>query len=243
MKKLISICLILVSMVLASQAQLNKVAVISVYGSRNLSDNPLETKLYEAIMKDSSFNLNPIVTKFDVTIREKFVPQFPFPFLTKEEVVNAPGYKDLANVTKYMKEDWRFTAAKDYVPIASFGIIDDTEAIKKSFELLPADVEGVMVCFIEFNIYDAVGVGGMSSKKVYAYVNTKIFNRDGKMIFKLKERASSSKGVMAVGGIITDIKKVMPMVTDAADRLFEDMQEKLPKSLAKMAKRIDKVGK
>lgn len=72
-------------------------------------------------------------------------------------------------------------------------LADDEKAILKSFELFPS-VDGVMIANIDFNLYDAIGFGGISSKKGYAYVNIKIFDKQGKRIFKLKERASSSDG-------------------------------------------------
>ena len=235
--------LILLFVCTAASAQLNKAAMISVFGDRNLSDDPLETKVYEAIMKDTAFNLAPIVNKFDKAIREKFAPQFPFPFLSKEEVVGAAGYSDLVQLTRWAKESWYTTPADKYVSIAAFGIADDTEAIKKSFEIVQNGVDGVMIAFINFNIYSAGGFGPLAKKKVYAYVNLKIFNKEGKRIFKLKEKASSDEGVLSVAGIITDLGKVLPMINSAADNLLKDMEEKLPKSLAKMAKSMDKYNK
>lgn len=223
-----------------ASAQVDKAALISVFGDRNLSDNPMDTKIYEILMKDSSFNLAPIVNNFDKTIRDKFLPQFPFPFLSKEEVVGATGYGDLQELTKWGQSSWYTTAAEGYIPIAAYGIADDTEAIVKSFEVVQQGVNGVMVAYVNFNIYDAGGVGPMARKKVYAYVNLKIFDNEGKRIFKLKERASSDKGVIAVGGIITDIDKVMPMIESAASNLLDDMEKKLPKSLNKMAKKMSK---
>ncbi|MEO7990565.1 MAG: hypothetical protein ABI663_13550 [Chryseolinea sp.] len=226
-----------------ASAQINKAALISVFGDRNLSDNPLDTKIYEAIMKDTAFNLTPIVNKFDKTIREKFLPQFPFPFLAKDEVVKAQGYAELKELTRWAKDNWYSTPADSYVPIAAFGVADDTDAIKKSFEVVQQGVDGVMIAYVSFNIYDAGGFGPMAKKKVYAYVNLKIFNKEGKRIFKLKERASSDEGVLAVGGIITDFGKLKPMIASAADNLLKDMEDKLAKSLAKMTKQMDKYNK
>jgi len=223
-----------------ASAQINKGAIISVFGDRNLSDNPLDTKIYEKLMKDTAFNLTPIVNKFDKAIREKFIPQFPFSFLSKDEVINAPGYADLKNLTRWAKDTWYTTPADGYVPIAAFGITDDTDAIKKSFEVVQNGVDGVMIAYVNFNIYDGGGFGPMAKKKIYAYVNLKIFNKDGKRIFKLKERASSDEGVLAVGGIITDLGKLKPMIESSANNLLKDMDSKLAKSLAKMAKQMDK---
>jgi hypothetical protein len=237
--KLLKLLFLLMVCTTAS-GQINKGALISVFGDRNLSDNPLDTKIYEALMKDTAFNLNPIVNKFDKAIREKFLPQFPFPFLSKDEVVNAAGYADLKNLTRWAKDTWYTTAAAGYVPIAAYGVADDTDAIKKSFEVVQNGVDGVMIAYVSFNIYDGGGFGPMAKKKIYAYVNIKIFNKDGKRIFKLKERASSDEGVLAVGGFITDFGKLKPMIESSAANLLKDMDTKLPKSLAKMAKAMDK---
>src|SRR5690349_11360478 len=106
---------------ITASAQISKGAVISVFGDRNLSDDPMETKIYEKLMKDTAFNLVPIVNKFDKTIREKFLPQFPFPFVTKDEVVKAQGYPELKDLTRWAKDPWYTSPADNYVSIAAFG--------------------------------------------------------------------------------------------------------------------------
>lgn len=238
MKKKLLVVLVALCSVFAAEAQVKKAAVISVFGSRNLSDNPMETKMYEAIMKDSSFNLVPIVNEFDKVLTEAFLPEFPFPFEKKENVVTNDKYKGLVFHTRYAKENWTTTSAEDYIPIAAFGVADDNEAIKKSFEFL--DVDAVMIVYINFEVYDAGGIGPLAKKKVYANVNVKLFDKDAKRIFKLKERATSKTGVLAVGGIITDVKEVMTMVQESSDQLIIDMKKTLPKKLAKMAKKLAK---
>ena len=227
----------------ASIAQLNKVAIISVWGDKNLSDNPMDTKMYEKLMKDTSFNISSIVYQFDELMRNDVIPQFPFPFMPKEEVVATEGYQDLIELSTYKHgvNTYYIVPAKDYVPLAAFGVgLQDDEAILKSFELLPDDIDGVMIAYINFNMVDAGGVGPYSAKKVQAYCNIKIFNKAGKRIFKLKESAPSDKKVSAVGGIITEPKKITPLVLQASDNLFADIKKTLPKKLAKMAKKIDK---
>ncbi len=242
MKKNLLLAVLICTAYTWSSAQIQKAGLISVFGSRNLSDNPMDTKIYIALMKDSSFNLTPVVNKFDQLIREKFLSQFPFPFIPKDEVVKANGYQDLKALTQWAKDNYSTTPAEGYVPMAAFGIINDMDAIKKSFEIIPG-IDGVMIAYIDFTIYNSGGIGPLAKKKIYAYVNLKIFNKDGKRIFKLRERATSDDGVMAVAGIITDVKKLMPMIESASNNLFADMLEKLPKSLAKMTKQMDKYNK
>lgn len=236
--------------VAAAEAQIKKCAVISIFGNRNLSDDPIDTKLYEALLKDSSFDISGTVNEYAVLIEKEFLPQFPFPFKPKEEVVTNEGYKALDSIVTYKsyiwedsKFDWAnpLIPADDYINIAALGIVTDKRAIKRAFEVFP-DIDAVLIAYIDFNVYDAVGFGGISSKKVYAYANMKVFNSDGKRIFKLKERASSKKGVTAVGGIVLDPKKLKPMIFDSAEQLFAEMKAKMPKKLGKMAKKIDKMA-
>ncbi len=223
-----------------SEAQIKKAALISVFGSRNLSDNPMDTKLYEKILKDSSFNLVPVVEKFEAVIRENFLPQFPFAFVSKDEVLSHPEYRSLEKLTRWAGDNIYTTPAKGYIPIAAYGIADDEEAIKKSFDYLPADVDAVMIAYIDFSLYDEVGIGGFSKKKVRAHVNLKLFDRTVKRIFKLKENANSDTGLAAYGGFVLETQKIMPMIESASKNLFDDMKEKLPKSLNKMAKKLSK---
>jgi hypothetical protein len=238
MKKLTLVTVLMLCIAATSMGQVHKAALISVFGSRNLSGDPLETKLYMEIMKDSSFNLVPVVNKFEELIRTKFLPEFPFPFMSKEEVVTTPGYQDLVKYTRWASDNCFTTPADYYVPIAAFGIADDEKAINKAFEILPGDVDVVMIAYLNFQLYDAVGVGGLTNKKVHAYVNLKLFDRKLDRVFKLKEGANSDKGMAAYGGFVLQLEKVMPLIENASENLFEDMKEKLPKSLKKMTKKL-----
>lgn len=234
----------------SAQAQLKKVALISVYGNRALSDNPLEKAMNEKLLNDTSFNLAPFVERFCGIINDDLLKEFPFPFVPKEEVINSPGYKDLAKFTGYTASGSGYdliegkvplyNVAAGYIPIASFGIVDDVKAIKKAFEILPPDVDGVMIAYMSFQLVDQAGAFGITIKKVQAYANIKIFNRDGKRIFKLKDWESSKGGITAVGGFVVETKKLMPHIQDASDNLFASMKKKMIKSLAKLAKKIEK---
>ena len=251
MKKSI-LLLLFAFLVLSSNAQINKGALISVFGNRNLSDDPMDTKLYQALLKDSSFDISGTVNQFEALIQTEFINKFTFGFKPKNEIVTNEGYLALDSIVTYKSHIWEtnetmktfswtnpLVPADGYINIAALGIVTDKRAIKKAFEIFP-DVDVVMIAYIDFNLYDAVGFGGISSKKVYSYANVKLFNSEGKRIFKLKERASSSKGVTALGGFVLDPDKLKPMIFDASEQLFADMKSKMGKSLAKMAKKIDK---
>ena len=159
----------------------------------------MNTLLFEALLKDSSFDISGTVIKFEKIIDEKMVPVFSFPFMDKEEVVSNNEYQNVKSTLIKADTDNSHHLLTPYIPaegyksLAAFGIVNDKKAIAKCFEIFP-DVDAVMIAYINYNLYDAAGAMGMTSKKVYAYCNIKMFNKEGKRIFKLKERASSKKG-------------------------------------------------
>lgn len=250
MKNIVLAFAILIAQLAVTKAQLTKVAVISVFGDKNLSDNAMETEMYKAVLEDDSWDMQAMINEFDKLLLTDIVSLFPFPFLPKEEVVEAEGYPALYEKTSYYQPNetgqkmfaWStIVPAEKYVAIAAFGLaLNDDEAIIASFDLLPEDVDGVMIAYINFNIYTEAGAMGITTEKVMANCNIKIFNREGSRIFKLKESEKSNSGVTAVGGFVTDPKKVIPMIIDSKDNLYEALKKKLPKKLAKMAKKIDK---
>jgi len=236
---------------LSFNGQIQKAAIISIYGNKNLSDSPLETKLYEALLKDSSFDISGTVFEFEKTLDEKLIPEFPFPFKEKDEVVSSEGYQNLEprwdmnekeDDTELEKFLETLVPAEGYKNIASYGIVTDKKTIKKTFELFP-DVDAVMIAYLDYGIYASGGVGPLSKKKVNAYVNIKMYNKDGKRIFKLKESSSSKSGVTAVAGFVTDPEKLKPMIAEASEQLLIDMQKKFPKSMKKLTKKLAKAAK
>ena len=74
--------------ILNTNAQFNKAAIISIFGNKNLSDDPMNTLLFEALLKDSSFDISGTVVKFEKIIDEKMIPIFSFPFMNKNDVVS-----------------------------------------------------------------------------------------------------------------------------------------------------------
>ena len=252
MKKIILLCVFAISASAISTAQIKKAALISVFGNRNLSDDPMDTKLYEALLKDSSFDISGTVNKFEALIQDEFISQFPFEFKDKESIVSSEDYKALDSIVTYKQYVWeknnlskamkefgydQIIPAEGYVNVAALGIVTDKRAIRKAFEIFP-DIDAVMIAYIDFNLYNAGGI--IPSKKVYGYVNIKLFDKDAKRIFKMKEKVSSSKKAVAIGGLVLEPEKLKPMVFDAADKLFVDMKKNMPKDLAKLARKLKK---
>lgn len=237
-------CLAIIALLLAASnffGQINKVAIISIWGDKNLSDNPIDTKLYEKIMNDPSFDISNQVNKFEELMMQKLIPAFPFPFMPKNEVVGKEGYEALNELSTYKNTAYMVSPADQYIALAAFGIVQDNDAIKKALELYP-DVDGVMIAYMDYTLQDGSGVGPYMTKKIRGDCNIKIFDREGKRIFKLKTYGKPSKtSASSIGGIITDVNKINTMIEEASVSLFEKMEGKMEKKLAKMAKKLSKV--
>lgn len=222
-----------------AQETVNKAAIISIFGDKQVTGGGLAfTVVLEKLAKDTTFALISSINKFEDKLNKSLLPEFPFPFLTKEEVVKNTDYSQLA------RENANGLMSLYLIPANDYHIITQTEKekIRKAFEIYK-DVDAVALCYLTFEIYDEVGAMGLSAQKVRAYVNMQMFNKEGKNIFKLRDWSKSNTSVMAVGGIMTDLDKIKKMVEEATDNLIIDMEKKLPKSLNKMAKKLAKAKK
>ena len=244
------------SLVFKAQAQLKRVAIISIYGNKTLGNSGGSASigggvslgnLNNLMLSDSAYNLTGIVDKFANLISVDLLKEFPFPFVTKDSVINNPGYKNLIDDSRHFSRSSyegkypKVQVFQGYIPLAANGFLDDdTKAIKKSFDYLPSDVDGVMIAYLDFDLQNGgASAFGVSTKKGFAAANIKIFNREGKRIFKLKDSEKSKGSITTVMGMMTDTKKVIPLINEAADKLFEELQKELPKSINKLAKKIN----
>jgi hypothetical protein len=228
-------------------AQIKKAAIISVFGNKNLSDDPMDTKIYEALLKDSSFNITGTVSDFEKVIEGKLIPALGIPFMNKEEVVGNAEYQKVKSRLVRDDEEGKdfqnfynpYVAAKGYKNIAAFGIVNDKKAIARCFEIFP-DIDAVLIAYIDYNLVAEAGAMGITNNRVYANCNIKMFNKEEKVIFKLKEGAKSKSSVVGAAGLVTDPAKLKPMVFEASEQLIKDIEQKIPKSAAKMAKKLSK---
>jgi len=255
-KVLLITTIVMTSFVINVHAQLKRVAVISIYGNKKLGNSGGSASLGGGVslgdlnnlmLSDSAYNLTGIVEKFANLVSNDLLKEFPFPFVPKDSVVNNPGYKSLIDASKhfskasYEGKHPTVQVAEGYIPLAANGFLDDdTKAIKKSFDYLPADVDGVMIAYLDFDVQNSgASAFGVSSKKGFAFANIKIFNREGTRIFKLKDSEKSKGSITTVMGMMTEPKKVIPLINDASDKLFAELLKEMPKSINKLAKKID----
>ncbi len=251
MKKLSLLIALVLGTFLISEAQIKKAAIISIYGNKNLTDDPLETKMYQALLNDSSYSITHTIEEFETTLNEVVIPKFPFPFASKEEITGNEKYqaikeRQLSSVTS--EEDSGYVAyfsnlvtASGYKAISGYGsIAKDTRIIKEVFEMFP-DIDAVMTAYIDFNLVTEAGAMGLSSKKVGAYCHIAVYDRELNKLMRLRESAKSNESVMGAMGMVTDPEKLKPMVKSASENLIKDLHGgKINKKIDKMVKKMNK---
>jgi hypothetical protein len=98
------------------------------------------------------------------------------------------------------------------------------------------EVDGVMLVNID---YAFVKKMVPFTAGIQAYVSIKLFDREGKKVFKIREFATSKESVGIVGGIpIMSPEKLLPLCENATQEVVEDLAKRLKKIAAKADKKL-----
>ncbi len=235
MKNFISTTLLIFIFIVSGFSQ--KAALISITCNEDLDQG--QGGAWAELLGDPAYNLSDVLNEYEKLINEKILPEFPFEFISKEEVTEAEGYESLAEIATLGSYP-NTLAPEGYVPIYVSWLVNDTKAINKSFDHLPDDVDAVLVASLYFEMYKDVGAMGIGLYKAKAYAHMKMYDREGNKIFKIHETSSSKKGTSGALGKIMNPEKIMPLLVQASEDLFRDMEKSLPKKIKKLSKKMDK---
>ena len=236
MKKHFFSTMMLIFISISIFAQINKAAVISIWGNKDLTGKPDETKFYIEREDNNAMDIRHLADEFEKKLFDEILPKFSFPFLTKEEVVGVEGYKDIEELSTYKVGLHDVHPAEGYVPLAFFALpgLQDDKAIVKSFENLPDDVDGVMIAYLDIGITNPDETGTYLVKHVQGKCYIKIYDRNAKQIFKFKTVGKQSKeNVEYKNGVIKNAYGLPLMIEDAYNDLFLKVEKGLPKKIEK----------
>lgn len=225
-------------------AQINKVAIVSVYGLREINADDFGglTKTMSTLSQDGNFQIDSLVTDFYTKLYTEFAQSFPFSIMPEEEVLSNPQYATILDNTaeQFKFQDYQVTTPEDrpYKPIMSFGLVVNNKAIESALAAFP-EADGVMIAYISYSLVKESEIMGFGTAKIRAYINLKLHDRNNKVVLKLKEGAKSDKQIrFALGGSVFEAKEMQALCKEATANLLKDMEKELPKSLAKMAKKL-----
>lgn len=227
-----------------AQQQINKVAVISFFTSKQIDASEVSgiATLIAKISKDPSLNLDSAMSMFYGSWKNDFQAKFPFEFIAEPTVVNNPQYPTLMDgSTQFYSPEYVLTPdSLKYIPINGIAPFRNTDAIKKSFEVIK-EADAVMVVFLSFSIMKKTEIYGFGTAKVRAYANIQLFDKASDPLLKLKEAAVSTNSFQyALGGAILDVADIQPLCMEATKNLLLDLNKTLPSKLEKLKKKLGK---
>ena len=229
-----------------SFSQDKTIALLSFYCDKKIQGTGLGTAA-EGLIKDTNFNLKPMLEKCYERFTNDFAKDYPFKFLDKETILNN---------TEFQNFDSRFLSTNDTGSIASaldnadYTVIDGLKrAIGAAEDLVfirqerrdpciflnmfsKSAIDGVMLVKISYE-FDSRLMGAAAGIK--AEISIALYNKNCDLVFRTGEYATSDGKVFRVAGIpVMKPEKIRPLCEDATEKLFNDLKDKLPKMLKKI---------
>lgn len=238
MRKLLSVALVLILIASGAFAQ-KKVAVVTFYANKYIGtlslDGGAAIAAVGALSKDPNFNLTSVVNNFHETFFTDFKKGFPFDVIDESEILNNEEYK------AYNTTDT--TGNRFFSPLMFPGynrlVVGSLykKDLKKMAEIF--QVDGFMFVNLSYEFVPKFGIGGMGTAGILAYAEISLWTKDNDKVFAIREYAKSKKSVGMVAGVpVIKLEKLLPMCEDASSQLVEDLKERLPKMVKKVAKRF-----
>ncbi len=220
-----------------------KVALTTIFvdryiGTSDLSANASLAADILTMTKDSNFNLQPVLENFKTTFTESFAKDFPFDMIPEATVLGNQAYQD------YKGRNWPDYAsplvAEGY-KVMYPGVFLQKKENRDQVEMLQIfpEADGVMFVFMNFSFVKKLAIGGTGVAGIRATCQIWLYNKEGKSVFSIVEGANSKGTVGLVGGIpIIKTDKILPLCTDAAAELLEDLKGRMPKMTKKAASKL-----
>jgi len=244
LKKIMLICTLAILLSPSLLAQ-KKVAVVTFYVDKYVNTEQLGggAALVAAIgtlSDDENFDLTSVLNNFHETFFNEYAPQFPFELLPEEEVTQNPEYMAYESKHGETEDEDRSKIFQRFITYEGYKPMAPTLLKKNSNEIamleIFKEVDGVMLVNID---YAFVKKMVPFTAGIQAYVSIKLFDREGKKVFKIREFATSKESVGIVGGIpIMSPEKLLPLCENATQEVVEDLAKKLKKIAAKADKKL-----
>jgi hypothetical protein len=241
MKKSLFSLVLLVALCLNLFSQQKKVAVVTFGVNKHVSTDRFGANAALAgtiamMAKDSNFNLKPVLVKFGNLFFTEYSKSFPFELMAEDQVIGNNAYKS------YRTFDTSGFYYQNCLLRPGYNLLTVASTYKKDLNQMIAafpGIDGFMFVDLSFEISPKVVIGGMGSAGVSAFASIKIWNKNGEKVVQVWEYSMSDGTVPVVGNFpIVKPKDILPLCQDAADRLMEDLKDKLPKIIKKCEKKL-----
>ncbi|MBU6339890.1 MAG: hypothetical protein KGS48_00225 [Bacteroidetes bacterium] len=226
-----------------AQTSNKKVALTTFFVRRQIDMSELSVQAQKGAemlktVKDSAFNLEPMLNDFKKVFFEDYAKNFNFMLMPETSVLDNPDYKAYAEP---VYDDAVHPVVPPGYKVMFPGFFLQKKEDRAQNEMLKIfpDADGVMFVFMSYGFFVKAAIGGTGAAGIRAYCHIWLYNKEGKVVFKVNEGATSKGSVGLVGGIpVMGVDKVLPLCKDATTRLLEDLKDRLPKMLKKAGEKL-----
>jgi hypothetical protein len=223
-------------------SQDKKVAITTFFCDKKIQGTGLGSAV-EGLLKDSSFDLKPMLEKAYDRFTNDFAQNFPFKFLDKAILLGNADFQNF-NSESFIESGALSTLTNtDYVSIEglkrAIGADENLVLMKEEkrdpcilLKTLAGTTDGVMLVKLSYE-FDSRIMG--TAAGIRAIISIALYNKNCDLVFRTREAAASKGKVLKLGGIpIMKPDKIQPLCEDATEELFNDLKGKLPKMLKKI---------
>lgn len=223
-------------------AQINNVAVISVWANRDIDASDFQglTMAIENLSRNDNFKLDSMLAKVHDELFSAYAEEFPFKLMDEQLVLENDGYTGLLDNVKLEVSDWQATIYGEYLAVESRSPKRNRNAIEDALKLYK-DADGVMIVILHYRLKKKTENVEFGTAVVEAYVNIQLFDKDEKLVLKIKERAESNDTFkFDIGGEVFEVEIIQKLCEQSTNNLLRTMYEILPVRLEKMKKKMAK---
>jgi len=244
----VSIGVLLMITAYGVDAQDKKVAVVTFYVNKSVSmadlDGTLGTAASVAAMAgDPKFDLESILKEFHQKFFTEYAKVLPFEFIPEEKVINSESYQNLRYAWDKQNDRNKSSVRRVYTGIDGYKILL-TESFNKKGQMevlhsIESEADGIMYINLSYAFIKKLAFGGMGAAGVEARIEMLLYNKEGKNVFRIYEKAQSKASVALVKGIpVMEAGKILPLCEDASEQIIDDLNDRLKKINKKVARKL-----
>jgi hypothetical protein len=239
MKKITLPVLMLLLAFTTSFAQEKKVALVTFFGDKKIGGTGMST-IGESLMKDPSFNLQPLVEKAYDRFVNEFAKDFPFKLIDAKEISSNADYQAYKSVmladtskgfNKAMGIQYAIIPGMIWAYGDKQGLLSEAKQDPCNLAKIFPNADGILFVSMDYE-FESRAMGFAAG--AVAYLNMFLYDKKCDKVFRIRERAVSKGKVPAAAGIpIMNVEKIQPLCQEATEALFEDLKGRLGKIVKK----------
>ena len=205
------------------------VAVISIVFDKNVDVSDVSSDagvlgLISSLAQNDKFRLDTEVESFKKTLFADYADYFPFKLAAENTIISQKEYQQLVKAT--------LGRNNNLVTPAKYAKLDLSQGndINSGLQAAPT-ADGIMIVRVHYALQKTlVGVMGVGTANVNAYVTLIVLNKSGREVLVLNQWAASDNTLSYAFGGVFKGDDVIPLVKEATKNVMKSMADWLKKN-------------